>query len=175
MHTLNGLRAGNIDPTSLRKEDFVSTWDIKIANGRFKLLQDFNNEAVLDRETGLVWEKQPSNQTLQWSNARLFCAQKGIGGRGGWRLPAFYELASLVDPAVHAGPQLPAGHPFVQVQAADYWTDTLFADEPGFVLIVNFQFISATAGQIGVNDANIAGAPKYAWAVRGGSACTNSY
>jgi Protein of unknown function (DUF1566) len=116
-----------------RTEDFVSAWDTKIANGRFKLLQDFNNEAVLDKETGLVWERQPSNLTFKWPNARLFCAQKGVGGRGGWRLPAFYELASLVDPAVQVGPQLPAGHPFLQVQASDYWTDTQFADEPGFV------------------------------------------
>jgi Protein of unknown function (DUF1566) len=153
----------------------VSAWDTKINTGRFKVLQDFNNEAVLDKETGLVWEKQPSNNALAWPNARLFCAQKGVGGRGGWRLPSFYELASLIDPAVQVGPQLPSGHPFLQVQAAPYWTDTQFAEEPGFVLVVDFQFVIATAGQIQVNDANSAGAPKFAWAVRGPCAGPNSY
>ena len=139
------------------------------------MLPKFNNDAIVDKETGLVWERQPSNLTFQWSNARLLCAQKGVGGRGGWRLPAFYELASLVDPAVQAGPQLPPGHPFLQVQASSYWTDTQFADEPGFVLVVDFQFIPASAGEIGVADANIAGAPKYAWAVRGPCAGPSSY
>jgi hypothetical protein len=153
----------------------VSAWDTKINTGRFKVLQDFNNEAVLDKETGLVWEKQPSNNALAWPNARLFCAQKGVGGRGGWRLPSFYELASLIDPAVQVGPQLPSGHPFLQVQAAPYWTDTQFAEEPGFVLVVDFQFVIATAGQIRVNDANSAGSPKFAWAVRGPFAGPNSY
>jgi len=68
---------------STKKETHMSSWDKKIANGRFQLLQDFNNEAVLDQETGLVWERQPSNQNVAWSNARLACAQKSVGGRGG--------------------------------------------------------------------------------------------
>jgi hypothetical protein len=153
----------------------VSSWDRRIENARFQVLREFNDEAVLDRETGLVWERQPSPQTFAWSNARLFCAQKAVGGRGGWRLPAFYELASLVDPAVHSGPQLPPGHPFLQVQAAHYWSDTQFANEQGFVLVVYFQFVSATAGQIGVGDANASGSDKYAWAVRGGSPGLHSY
>ena len=153
----------------------MNSWDRRIDHARFQILREFNDEAVLDRETGLVWERQPSTQILAWPNARLFCAQKGVGGRGGWRLPAFDELASLVDPAIHAGPQLPPGHPFLQVQAASYWSDTRFADEPGFVLVVSFQFVSATAGQVGVGDANIAGFSRCAWAVRGGSKGPSSY
>jgi hypothetical protein len=153
----------------------VSTWDKKINAGRFKVLRNFNDEAVLDKETGLVWERQPSSRAVPWTNARLVCAQKGVGGRGGWRLPSFYELASLVDPTVRLNPQLPAGHPFLEVQASNYWTESQVADEPGFVLVVNFQFIIANAGQVQVNDANIAGAAKYAWAVRGPCAGPNSY
>ena len=156
-----------------------SCWNRKIINAqeRFRVLGEFNDEAVLDRETGLVWERSPSTQAVPWPNARLLCAQKSVGGRGGWRLPAFNELASLVDPAVQSPtlPQLPPGHPFVQVHAASYWSDTQFADEPGFALIVGFQFIAATAGQIGVNDANIAGGLYRVWAVRGGSPGPNSY
>ena len=101
-------------------------------------------------------------------------SQKAVGGRGGWRLPAFFELASLVDTAVHASPQLPPGHPFLQIQG-DYWSDTEFAREDGFVLIVSFTFLPANAGQIQVMDANIGGAPKYAWAVRAGSSGLESY
>ena len=154
------------------------SWNRKIINAqeRFRVLTEFNNEAVLDRETGLVWERTPSAQAVQWPNARLICARKGVGGRGGWRLPAFNELSSLVDPAVENPniPQLPAGHPF-QVQPASYWSDTQFADEPGFALVVDFQFNAATIGQIRVNDANIAGGLYRVWAVRGGSPGPNSY
>jgi hypothetical protein len=153
----------------------MTIWNRKIDNARFEVLREFNGEAVWDRETGLVWERTPSNIAVAWPNARLGCAQKGVGGRGGWRLPAFYELSSLIDPSVHVGPQLPTGHPFIQVQAAAYWSATEFAKEDGFVLIVNFQFISATAGSVGVGDANINGVPKLAWAVRGGSSGANSY
>ena len=39
------------------------------ARRRFKLLSDFNDKDVMDRETGLVWEHQPSNQTFASPNA----------------------------------------------------------------------------------------------------------
>jgi len=130
----------------------MSTWDKRINNvaQRFRVLNAFNNEAVLDRETGLVWERSPSTQTLAWSNARLFCAQKAVGGRGGWRLPAFNELASLVDPTITnpAVPRLPAGHPFQNVQAAEYWSATVFAEEPGFTVAVFFFFVPGSDAPI---------------------------
>src|SRR5687768_1954846 len=98
----------------------MTTWNRRIDNvtRRFRVLNEFNGEAILDRETGLVWERRPSAQTVAWPNARLLCAQKSVGGRGGWRLPAFNELASLIDPTVTnpALPRLPTGHPFLDVQ-----------------------------------------------------------
>ena len=93
------------------------SWDRRInsAQQRFKVLTEFNSEAVLDRETGLVWERRPSTDGMAWSMARLVCAQKAVGGRGGWRLPSFSELASFVDPSVTNPqvPRLPTGHPFL--------------------------------------------------------------
>jgi hypothetical protein len=155
------------------------SWDRRIDNAkrRFKLLNEFNTEAVLDKETGLVWERRPSKEAVAWPNARLICAQKAVGDRGGWRLPAFNELASLVDPAVTDPTvlRLPAGHPFQDVQPAAYWSATAFVDEPGFVLIVDFMFVSGSDAPIGVHDANTSGGPKHVWAVRGGSPGPDSY
>jgi hypothetical protein len=147
------------------------------ATQRFQLLHDFNDEAVLDQETGLVWERSPSKQALAWPNARLFCAQKAVGGRGGWRLPAFDELASLVDPSVTdpTVPRLSTGHPFLDVQPAAYWSSTLFAEEPGFTMVVFFFFVAGSDAPIGVNDANTKGAAKNVWAVRGGCPGPDSY
>jgi Protein of unknown function (DUF1566) len=155
------------------------SWDRRIdkAQRRFKLLNEFATEAVLDKETGLVWERSPNKNVVAWPNARLMCAQKDVGGRGGWRLPTFNELASLVDPAITDPtiPRLPAGHPFLDVQAASYWSATAFADEPGFALMVNFMFVAGSDAPIGVNDANTKGGQYHVWAVRGGSPGPGSY
>ena len=155
------------------------SWDRRIdkAQRRFKLLNEFNTEAVLDKETGLVWERSPNKNAVAWPNARLMCAQKAVGGRGGWRLPTFNELASLVDPAITDPtiPRLPAGHPFLDVQAASYWSATAFAHEPGFALMVNFMFVAGSDAPIGVNDANTSGGQYHVWAVRGGSPGPDSY
>jgi hypothetical protein len=75
---------------------------------RFVVLAQFSNQAVLDKETQLVWERQPAVAKVLWYHARQTCAVKAIGGRSGWRLAALNELTSLYDAATG----LPAGHPF---------------------------------------------------------------
>ena len=68
----------------------LPAWDKKFpTETRFRVLADFNNEAVLDRETGLVWEQAPSQMQMSWVTARFQCARNGVGGRMGWRLPTF--------------------------------------------------------------------------------------
>jgi hypothetical protein len=110
----------------------VPTWDDQINNQtRFRVLNEFNGEAVLDRETGLVWEKSPSTDAFDWSQTRFNCLTRNTGGRRGWRLPSIHELLSLVDPSAPLpGPMLPPGHPFLNVQTAPgrYWSATTVAD-----------------------------------------------
>jgi hypothetical protein len=92
---------------------------------RFVVLPAFTNDAVLDKETGLVWEKSPQATSARWSVARRTCIEKNVGGQKGWRLPFLQELASLVDASVAPpGPALPPGHPFLAVQSAVYWSAT---------------------------------------------------
>ena len=127
------------------------------------MLAAFGAAAVLDRETGLVWEKAPSTGVLTWSQAisgaQFNCANKAVGGRKGWRLPSFPELASLVDPN-NQSPSLPTGHPFSNVQSASYWSAATFAGFPADAFQVNF-----SNGFVGIF-------PKSAtlafWCVRGG-------
>ena len=79
---------------------------------RFTVLTAFGGAAVLDNETGLVWEKQPSTGVGDWINRLTRCYNLEVGGRKGWRVPTIEELASLVDTSQPA-PTLPAGHPFI--------------------------------------------------------------
>ncbi len=127
---------------------------------RFEVLADWNNEAVLDKETGLVWELSPSTTTFTWKNALIYCNQLRISGRMGWRLPTIQEVDSLVDTSVAPpGPTLPAGHPFSNVQSSYYWSATALASLSGEAWCVSFSYGGVT---------NAGGFSLYVWCVRGG-------
>src|SRR5262245_8571973 len=125
--------------------DPLQSWDTVI-NGasRFKLLVGFANAAVLDHETGLVWERSPDAGTQDWVGAQRFCVERvvGPGNRIGWRLPTVQELASLVDPTQDKDfnvPSLSVGHPFTHVKADFYWSTTTFGEDPTAAWGVSFQ------------------------------------
>jgi hypothetical protein len=93
-------------------------------SSRFKCVLS-GNKAVLDRETGLVWERSPVSATSNWYEAVNLCAFLNNGtGRLGWRLPSYQELNSLVDLSAPSAPILPPGHPFQNVAVAGYWSAT---------------------------------------------------
>jgi hypothetical protein len=126
------------------------------------------SEAVLDRETGLVWERSPSTSLFIFANqqATLHCNTLAVGNRKGWRLPSVQELASLVDadPANTNSPRLPPGHPFQNVQSdinATYWS----ANQVG---VAGTQFawnVFMGFGNVGTDAAVV---PHFVWCVYGG-------
>jgi hypothetical protein len=126
---------------------------------RFVLVMN-NNEAVLDNETGLVWEKSPSTSTSTWVDAVYHCATLYIGGRRGWHLPTIEQLASLSDTSVADSLKLPSDHPFVNVQIDCYWSATTLPD------------ISSGAFKMCFDNNAVAVNPKsaynYVWCARGG-------
>lgn len=75
----------------------------------------------------------------KWSVARFTCINKTVGGQKSWRLPSIPELTSLIDPSVAPpGPTLPPGHPFLNVQSANYWSATTIAENPTGTWMVVF-------------------------------------
>ena len=110
------------------------SWDGTLPSAaRFMVLTNFASAAVLDRETGMVWERSPAATTATWLSARETCIDKIVGGRKGWRVPSVFELASLIDPSVAFETlALPTGHPFLNVQSGGflYWSATTVADGP---------------------------------------------
>lgn len=134
------------------------SWDRQINRPvRFIVLSEFGGAAVLDRETGLVWEQSPS--TDKNLPAHSSCLKKNVGGRLGWRLPGIQELTSLID-QTQANPALPSGHPFSNVQLdACYRSATL--NDPFWS--VSF----ANNGVVTTGDCS-GGLGGYNWCVRGG-------
>jgi hypothetical protein len=138
------------------------SWDqtLPVAQ-RFIVLANFNQQAVLDRETGLVWERSPSTTRISRETSRFDCINRVIGGHKGWRVPSVHELMSLVDPSVAPpGPTLPAGHPFINIGGDLYWTATAFPFVAGSVPWE----VSFNTGNAGVNNAAL----RFVWCVRGG-------
>jgi uncharacterized protein DUF1566 len=143
------------------------SWDQQLpASTRFIVLSNWASAAVLDRETGLVWEKSPSGTVgifLTWFDAQSHCNRLTTGGRLGWRLPTLQELESLVDRSVSPGPTLPTGHPFSNVQLTAYWSATSDARFPA----TDAWTVFFDTGAVGSGDAK-GDTEGLAWCVRGG-------
>jgi hypothetical protein len=166
-----GQAIAPLPPTTDQPTDLsvvTQNWDKNLpAAERFVILTAFKSEAVLDRNTGLVWEVSPDPRPIVWEGARGSCANKSVGGVKGWRLPSFPELASLLDMSVqpfvegevHFG--LTRGHPFKNIQPnSDYWSATTHAGYPEQAYIVEFNL----RGFVGPAPKS---SLKFAWCVRG--------
>ena len=111
-------------------ESVLRAWDRKIADGseRFVVLDDFAGQAVLDRETQIVWQRTPDGTKRDWVTALSACFNAQIAGRGGWRVPQMEEITSVVDRTV-SNPPIPPGHPFdLSNVTGDVWSATTVPD-----------------------------------------------
>jgi hypothetical protein len=108
----------------------LQSWSVKIDDGaqRFQMLAAFNNEAVLDKETQLVWEREPNRDLLKWQDALNHCQNAVVGGRLGWRLPSISEVTSLADGSVTENenhvpiPAFSVHHPFILKFGPGFWS-----------------------------------------------------
>ena len=66
---------------SLALADPGTTWDKVLTTGRFVVQSDFGGEAVLDRETGRLWQRSPSTQSFIW----FFALFRWAGVTAAWR------------------------------------------------------------------------------------------
>ena len=124
------------------------------------VLAAFDQQAVLDRETQLVWQRYVSNaQTFHWTAWRT-CAWLETGGRMGWRLPTLAELTSLVDPAVTSGARLTAGHPFLTMSGTPlpawmrFWSSTFdrtSPQDPASMATYRYHVLDIGTGDVEIN------------------------
>lgn len=83
---------------------------------------DNNDGTITDHVTGLVWQKQDDGIFRTWSDANTYCANLSLPGTE-WRLPAIFELISIVDYGVSFGPTISSNY-FPNTQLTFYWSDT---------------------------------------------------
>ena len=98
-----------------------------------------DNAAVLDKETGLVWQRNTDNTIRSWAVASIYCYQLEVGGRMGWRLPRIEELTTLVDTS-QSNPALPSGNPFINAKSSGYWSSSTNASDSNFAWGVSFDY-----------------------------------
>jgi len=139
----------------------TQNWDKNLTGTtRFTVLPSFNNEAVRDNNTGLVWEQALELTTRAWGNATWYCANKIVGSTVGWRLPSVVELKSVQDLSVPV--------PYINsvfnstgiLSANNWWSATTNADDATYAWIMD-----VNGGRVNGNSKT--NGQGLAWCVRG--------
>ncbi len=167
------IQAGPLDPpgpvasTMKTLDDISPSWHrILAANDgadschSSRFLCVMGGAAVLDRETGLVWEQAPSSALENWVSAVRHCQNAQIGGRYGWRLPSIEEMRSLLD----GTGILPAGVFNILAGEQYYWSTSAEIATNFNALVIRFDV--ATFNLISQKDQFLL---SHAWCVRGGA------
>lgn len=92
-------------------------------------------QTVLDRATGLTWQKERGAIDKTWQQALAFCEALDLGGFTDWRLPNINELASLINYAkVHPGSDFP------DIRAEQSWSSSTVVDSPNIAWMGNYVY-----------------------------------
>jgi Protein of unknown function (DUF1566) len=149
---------------------------------------DNGDGTVTDNLTNLMWLKDANcietqypyfdndgwgpDGAVKWQNALYFVRGINFGsypkcgaGYNDWRLPNRNELDSLIDHSNSDGMPLPIGHPFINMQFAEYWTSTTAPPEGWWTSYVYIVYMyGGSFGYDWKSDDD------YVWPVRGGQA-----
>jgi hypothetical protein len=127
--------------------------------------------AVLDHETGLVWQRTPISALTNWAGSVQFCGSTIYAGRMGWRAPAYSELSSLLDPSVVA-PQvsLPLGNPFtLGAGSKSFWASDDNTAAWTATAHPSVSFLGSAPGLSGGGQGTVYNADLRYWCVRSGA------
>jgi Protein of unknown function (DUF1566) len=93
---------------------------------------------VLDRITGLMWQRKLDDQQLTFASAGQHCADLSLAGYDDWRLPTRLELVSILDttrtqPAINVSA-------FPDTPSDWFWSSTIAGGDPQSAWYVYFYF-----------------------------------
>jgi hypothetical protein len=164
--------SGNPVPTMKTLDQIPPSWSQRLqcdttACPRFEIVM--GGEAVLDKETGLVWERSPINYAGKWIGAQWECWTHNTGRRQGWRVPTVQEAQSLADLTIYepgvCEQVLPCEAPFIFPECGIYWTSTTWW-ESNRALYFTKQGYTGSA----LKDSDLC-----YWCVRGGEAVVDDH
>jgi hypothetical protein len=93
---------------------------------------------VVDKVTGLTWQRDVDAKTYTWADAKAYCASLVLEGACPWRLPTRIELVSILD-NTHVDPAIDSVA-FPATPPERYWSSSPSQSFPGsnYVWYVNF-------------------------------------
>jgi len=124
--------------------------------GRFDIassaeIDKMNPEVVMEKTTGLYWQRKDENKARTWDDAISYCRDLSLGGHSDWRLPEIDELRGLLycsrGPAnvgnndnCNDGSESPTinQHAFPGTNSSSYWSSTTYADYTRYAWFVYF-------------------------------------
>jgi hypothetical protein len=89
-----------------------------------------DSEIVLDRVTGLKWQRAVDDATYTQAEAVAHCDGLALGGYTDWRLPSRIELVTLVDYSVASPAPTIDLAAFPSTPAEWFWTASPVAGSP---------------------------------------------
>ncbi len=89
---------------------------------------DNGNGTVSDHLTNLIWQKEPSPDSLAWESALTYAENLSLAGQTDWRLPNIKELQSLNDESLF-NPSVSTVY-FGTVGVKKYWSSTTLPNQP---------------------------------------------
>jgi hypothetical protein len=103
--------------------------------------------AVIDRMTGLMWERTPRFPAASFAEARAYCSDLVVNGRPEFRSPSMKELQTLVDEA-RSDPCIDPDA-FPEASGSAYWSSTFRADDHVSGWLVSFADGTAALAGVG--------------------------
>lgn len=159
----------NDTPTSTMRplDELHGAWSQKFSCETQQSCERFisvlDDEAVVDKETGLMWERSPDPGLQAWQGSLGVCYGRQVAGRKGWRLPTIEELLSLGEFSNGSNQFPPAGHPFTLGNTLQFRSATTIGDSATWTVIRSSS--ESDPGTISTVSMVI---PLSAWCVRGG-------
>jgi len=123
----------------LTKDRYPNGISIKLVVYDLNLDWDIGQETIVDRSTGLMWQRRGHPEEVTWSQAKEYCENLNLAGFDDWRMPTLSEQQALCRSLSKPGVS-PKKHPLFSWNSSTYWSSTPQAGFRDNMVGVNFYY-----------------------------------